>query len=273
MNKIQEWTDDETQSWFEKIEKDKGKGEWFEIEWKENLCFEDTGLSHNNTSQKAISGFANTYGGILIIGFGNNGEAKGFKDIPNVENHLSEKLKQKLQGDIPLFKSKTFIYKDKSFLIIFVAPSKKPIRCDNGAYYYREQSEFKPMTHEMLERKFRENFEEEKYLTLLKYELKRLIHYALDMSRKLTMPNGVSSHKTVANNVEIYSKILFDSGEKLYNYYKENNLLNQYEEFVKIVSFWIASNGSEEKHNNHFTTLWQQSTDFLRDLESREELK
>ena len=69
---IKKWPQQEAEEWFTKIESGNGKGEGYNIDWKMKWCFGPTGFSPeetNNTTQRAVSGFANTYGGILVFGF------------------------------------------------------------------------------------------------------------------------------------------------------------------------------------------------------------
>jgi len=93
--KIKEWSDSEAKESFKQIEIAKGNNESYDVELKETLCWENTS-ERRNTTQRAFSGFANTYGGYLIIGFNNKGELKGVKELKDIENTIIEKLISKL---------------------------------------------------------------------------------------------------------------------------------------------------------------------------------
>lgn len=262
---IKEWTQDEAESWFKKIEENNGREEWYDIELKENLNFENTGFKSNNTSQKVISGFANTYGGNLIIGFKDDGDFLGFDEKSDIENYLIEKLRKKLQ-EIPFFKSKYYDYKEKKVLVIFVAKFQKPIRCDNGVYYYREQSQFLPMSHKMLDTKFRESFEEEKYIYLIKEELNRIIKYCEDRIRRCQITYG----NIAKFDFHPLSTVLLKSGEKLYNFYREKKILEDYSYFIDRLVNWLAGViGTGEFQS--FVTFKEQTENFLKSIESVEE--
>ena len=91
---INEWSQDEAEEWFKRIESNNGKGEGYNIDWKEKWNFENTGFGPeetNNTTQRAMSGFANTYGGILVLGFDKNGKLVGV-DILDASKVLNEKV-------------------------------------------------------------------------------------------------------------------------------------------------------------------------------------
>ncbi len=228
ITKIKEWTQEEAEDIFKRIERNQTE-EWFDIDWKLKENYDNTCDSNRNTTQRAISGFANTYGGDLIIGFKDNGELQGTKKKPNIENQISDKLNKKITPEIPEVKAKYYKYKEKYILVIFVPPSKKPLRCDNGVYYYREQSQFLPMTYEMLETKFRRNFDEEKYLFLVRSELKQLIGYC----KRLGNAKNFWEYK-----LSIYCNLFLKSGEKLYQFYKENNLLDEYYKLSELIRIW-----------------------------------
>jgi hypothetical protein len=258
---IKEWTQEEAESWFNKIEENKGREEWYDIELKEKLNFDDTGFKTNNTTQKVISGFANTYGGNLIIGFNDKGEFIGTEEKSNIENFLVGKLKNKLQINIPYFKLKYYPHNNGKILVIFVARSKKPIRCDNGVYYYREQSQFLPMSYEMLNTKFRENFEEEKYIYLVKRELNQIIKYCEDRIRKCQTTIG----HVAEFDFSAMSKYLLESGDKLYNFYMENKILGSYSYFVDILTNWLSGVTGTGQFQS-FVTFKEQTENFLKDI-------
>lgn len=224
------WSKEEAEKLFEDIEKNRGKGEWIDIDWKRELVWEDT--SHNkgsNTTQKCVSGFANTHGGKVVIGFDNNGQLVGWEEKADIENTIGRKLEGKL-SEVPHLKAKSYDYKGKKILVIFIAESLKPIRCDNGNYYYREQSEFKPMPYTMLENKFRESFEEEKHRYLVQKELDNLVTIVnYDAS-------GISRFSHIIRN-------FLNSGEKLYHFYKSNDLLEEYQILRRTMDIYLSREG------------------------------
>jgi hypothetical protein len=218
ITELKEWSQAEAEEIFNRIVKEKGRIESFDIDLKQKLCWEDTSIQSSNTTQRAFSGFANTYGGYLIIGFNNEGELIGVDDKKDIENNIIEKLSSKLRPAnreylSSLFKAKYYKFSDNNILIIFIKKSDIPIQCDNGVYYYREQSQFKFMLHEMLEDKFRRSFEDEKNVYLVINELEHLttgIKYLVkeDESIKLDFLLGY----------------IIKSQESLYYFYKRNNL-------------------------------------------------
>lgn len=237
---INEWTNEEAQKNFERIE-DLSNREWFDIDWKEQLNFADT-TTTNNTIQKAISGLANTFGGAVVIGFNDTSRAlHGVDEKSNIENEISEKIRKKVSPLIPIFKTKYYDYKGKKILVIFVANSKKPIFCDNGTAYYRDQSRFLPMTYDMLNSKFRNNYEDEKYLYLVKNDLRRL-KTQIEMLLSILDNNGLDD--TPSYYFGGLSKNLVESGDRLYNLYKENNLLGLYDYLMNGLLFHIAGEGT-----------------------------
>lgn len=233
---IKEWTQEEAEANFKRIEETKDKREWYDIEWKIKLNFNDTGGKSNNTTQKAVSGFANTYGGNLVIGFDDNGLLIGTEQKSNIDNHISTCLASKLKGALPFFKTRYYSYKNRDVLVIFVAPCKIPIQCDNGVYYYREQSEFKQMPHKMIEHKFRANFEEEKYIFLLLKELEYLTNYLRNLKSMCCGP----LNSTIAYRISPYTHIFYKCREKLFNFLKENNMLNDYFDLLRLINCFIS---------------------------------
>jgi len=248
-SKIEEWSQKEAGKWFKKIEGDKGKGESYNIDWKVKWDFKDTGFNSGNTTQKAVSGFANTSGGIIVFGFDNKGNLKGVDEEKDIENKFQRKLKKKISPYPPLFTLKYYDYKKRKVLVMFIQESKIPLQCDNGIYYCRQQTEFLPMSHEMLEKKFRECFEEEKYLSLVRNELKDLIDYIREKSENSDR-NEIVSYK-----VSEGCKIFFKSGENLYNFYRENNILQDYYKLSKTLRLWCIDEGDVPKKPNHFSNL------------------
>ncbi|MDD3178341.1 MAG: ATP-binding protein [Candidatus ainarchaeum sp.] len=236
MQEIKEWTQDEAELEFDKIINNNCSGEWYDIDWKLKLNFDSTGFKTNNTTQKAISGFANTYGGKLIIGINDDRELIGFKEIENIENHIFNKLSKKLLPSILLFKAKYYDYNSKKLLVIFVGKSKIPIQCDNGVYYYREQSAFLFMPHKMLESKFKSNFIEEMYKVLVSKELDSLSIYLKELSK-------VSS--TLNYKISSYTKYIKESAEKLFFFYKENNMLDSFFDVYNKILYWSACEGNK----------------------------
>ncbi len=233
--KIKEWSNDEAEKEFEKIEKIKGNNESYDIEFKEALCWENTSVK-TNTTQRAFSGLANTYGGYLVVGFTSKGELKGVEEKPDIENHIMEKLGSKLQPKkrdyiSSLFKVKYYEYKGKMVLVIFIKASLIPLQCDNGVYYYREQSQFKFMPHFMLEDKFRKSFEEEKNVYLVMDELE---HFK----------NGYKTFNNLRGDfrIDFFFKNLIESQKSLYYFYKRHNLLVSVGAIVKPLRFLVSTN-------------------------------
>ncbi len=134
------WDKETATAKFRKIEESNGRGEWLDVDWKTELKWDDT-TNVSNTTQRAISGLANSSGGNLVIGFDPRGNLIGFGVENDIENTIQRKLERRLSR-VPLFKAEYFEYKSKNVLVISIAPSREPIRCDNGVYYYRSQSEF-----------------------------------------------------------------------------------------------------------------------------------
>jgi len=235
--KIKEWTDSEAEKYFKQIEMTKGNNESYDIELKESLCWENT-PKKTNTTQRVFSGFANTYGGYLIIGFNKKGELKGVKELKDIENHIIDKLGSKLQPKkrdyiSSLFKSRYYIYKDESILVIFIQQSLIPLQCDNGVYYYREQSQFKFMPHSMLEDKFRKSFEEEKNIYLAMDELEHLTSAFNSLSSETRQMRGFK--------IEFFLKDFLKSQDTLYYFYKRNNLLVSVEAIIKPLRFLVSA--------------------------------
>lgn len=241
---IKEWSNDEVEKEFEKIEQTKGNNESFSVESKESLCWENTS-EKTNTTQRAFSGFANTYGGYLIIGFTDKGELKGVKELKDIENHIMDKLGAKLQPNKRdyisyLFKTKYYTYKNKSILVIFIQQSLIPLQCDNGVYYYREQSQFKFMPHFMLEDKFRKSFEEEKNIYLVMDELEHL-----------TSAFNILSCQDRGFRMDFFLKDFLKSQNTLYYFYKRNNLLVSVEAIIKPLRFLVSTNAPFNPQHIH----------------------
>ncbi len=268
---ITEWTEEEAAQNFKRIKESPHSGEWYNIEWKEKLNFEGTGtrVGGQNTTQKAISGFANTYGGTLIIGISDDGTVTECPVLPNVENHLSEKLNQKLKPVIPFFKAKYYQYGEKKLLVIYVAASKTPMQCDNGVYYYREQSAFIQMPHNLLERKFRKNFEDEKYLYLVKMDLNNLVKYlGMKIEDVSNNPSSEPWPDTVSYRLRHFTVNLQKSGSKLYNTYKEKDMLGDFSSLMELLQIWIAGERDVSRNGPEFNTLKQKCLEFLQKLET-----
>ncbi|MBN1639441.1 MAG: ATP-binding protein [Ignavibacteriales bacterium] len=266
VNIIQTWPQEIAEDWFKQIEEDASKREFVSLEWKQEFKFDDTNSDgSNNTTQKSISSFANTHGGFIIIGITNNKQIIGIEsssvDYTNIENFILDKITRKL-NPLPDFRARIYNYKNHKLAVIFVGKSKKPIRCDNGTYYYREQSQSKPLPFDILEKKFRESFEEEKYLYLIKGELKRIIRYCEDRIWKC--------QTTVGNCADFdfsyLSKYLLKSGSKLYNFYTENNILGSYSYFIDILTNWLSGVSGTGQFQS-FVTFKEQTQNFLGDIE------
>jgi len=247
------WTEGEANKYFEGIESNHHR-EWYDIELKEVLSWEDT-TSKRNTTQRAISGFANSFGGKLIIGFNDKGIPLGWQDIPNVENHIFDKLNKKLTL-VPTYKANKYIYKEKIILVIFIESSKEPIQCDDGVYYYREQSAFKFMPHQMLKDKFERVFSDEMYIELVRRDLESLLGHLSTM--------GVSN--TMNYRVSTFTKHFIESAEKLYFYYKEKNKLSEYFKLLNLIRQWMADQGRVLKNINQRIQLEEDIRAFLKDL-------
>ncbi len=263
--KVKDWSPKEAEEWFSRIESNNGKGEGYNIDWKEIWNFGQTGFSKeetNNTTQRAISGFANTYGGIIVFGFNKNGILKGVDEQKDIENHFLRKLEPKIYPHPPLFIAKYYIYKDKPILVIFIEKSQIPLQCDNGAYYYREQLEFKFMSHQLLESKFRRCFDEEKYLFLVASEMRQLMNYAGDMRKKLLRISNTVSYK-----ISILCRNFLNSGDGLYNFYKENNLIQDYDKLSGILKLWCIEEMDMPKELTHFKNLKEDVEKFYIKLE------
>lgn len=235
--KIGEWSNDEAERYFEQIETTKGNNESYDMELKEVLCWENTS-EKINTTQRAFSGFANTYGGYLIIGFNKKGELKGIEELKDIENNIIDKLGSKLQPKkrdyiSSLFKAQYYLYKNKTVLVIFIQQSLIPLQCDNGVYYYREQSQFKFMPHLMLEDKFRKSFEEEKNIYLVMDELEHLTSAFNSLSTETRQMGGFK--------IEFFLKDFLKSQNTLYYFYKRHNLLVSVEAMIKPLRFLVSA--------------------------------
>jgi len=240
--KIKVWTDEDAQRFFKGIEANIHK-EWYDVDWKREMCWESTTLQ-KNTTQRAISGFSNTIGGKVIIGFDDSGKPIGWKEIVDVENHIADKLNRKLEI-IPIFKTKTYDYNGVKILVIFIGSSKEPIQCDDGVYYYREQSQFKFMPHHMLKDKFKKVFTDEMFVDLVERDLESLMIHLKTMDRS----------RTVGYNVSAFTKHFIESAEKLYFYYKERGLLPDYFGLLNLIRQWIADQGNVIKEPGQFTLI------------------
>ena len=94
MLNIKEWSIEEAEKNFRRIEKCKTE-EWYGIDWKRELCFEDTSRK-KNTTQRAVSGFANAFGGSLVIGF----DDKGRKQYIYNPDWIAHQQQNKFEGMI-----------------------------------------------------------------------------------------------------------------------------------------------------------------------------
>jgi len=263
--KIKEWSQSEAEEWFNRIEKSHGKGEGYNIDWKEKWNFAHTGFSPeetNNTTQRAVSGFANTYGGVIVFGFDKKGTLIEVEEKKDVENYFQTNLEKKISPHPSLFITKYYSFKGKQILVVFVEKSQIPLQCDNGVYYYREQSEFRFMPHHLLETKFRRIFDDEKYLFLVSSELKQLIEYAEEMKLKL-----LSGGTTVSYRISIFCNDLLKSGDYLYQFYRENNLIRDYNELSKTIKFWCVDEMDSPKEFIQFKTLKEDVEKFYKKLE------
>ncbi len=252
LKELKEWSEEEAKEWFNRIESNNGKGEGYDIDWKEKWNFGQTGFGPeetNNTTQRVVSGFANTYGGTIVFGFSKRGSLVGVEEKKDIENYFQQHLENKIFPHPPLFKVKYYPYKEKQILVLFVETSKVPLQCDNGVYYYREQSEFKFMRHHQLENKFRRCFDEEKYLFLVLMDLKQLINYCNKMYQDL-LHGGQDFYK-----ISSFSSNILISGDKLYHFYKENILLLDYENIISFLKISLAEEGQYRKQFIYFKDL------------------
>ena len=264
-----EWTEEEANTWFKRIEESNGKNETETIDWKETLYLQDTGFNDNkdtnNTTQRAMSGFANTLGGILVLGFNKNGVLVGIKD-KDIENKISISFNNRKNTNLNKIKYQVrcYTYKSNNIAVIFVEKSKEPIQCDNGAFYYREQSQFLSMPYFRLENKFREYLDDEKYLYLVGQELERFETYINSII--------ISSGNTVIYNyvkIDHYSVYLNLSGEKLYYFYKQNNLLETYSILIKNIAALVSKQDRAPISIAELRTLSQHITDFSKLLKNK----
>jgi len=255
---IQVWSDEEAVAMFKRIEVNEGRGEWTDLEWKEKIIWDETGIKSQNTFQRAASGFANTEGGTIIIGFDSKGKFDGWEVKSDIENEIYRNLKKKLSPIVPGFKTQDYAYKDNKTLVVFIEKSKKPIMCDNGVYYYRTQSEFRVMPYEMLQTKFREDFEEEKYLYLVKMELKQLWTVLGYRS------NPTYQYIKIENSVNYF----FESSERLHHFYMINNLSEAYKDLRMQLITYIADEGTVQAITIHnpSQSLRAEINKFMREL-------
>jgi hypothetical protein len=265
MKQINTWSPEEAESWFKQIE-EPNKREFVSLEWKQEFKFDNTNSDgSNNTTQKSISSFANTYGGSIIIGFSNDKRVIGIEngpiDLSNIENFVLDRLRSKL-NPCPQFRARVYDYKTHKIAVIFVGPSRKPIRCDNGAYYYREQSQSRPLDYNQLEIKFRESFEEEKYIYLVKKELERIIRHCEDMLRK--------EGQRIDYKFSPLSKTLLIAGEKLYVFLSENKILEDYSKFIDLLVVWLSNEENSLMTPTAFKTFKERADSFLKDIQRAE---
>ena len=162
-------TQDQINTYCKRIEESKINTEYPDLDWKTEPNFNDTGYNSttNNTLQKAVCAMANTNGGKIFIGFDQSqGRIVGF-DKPDFDIYCTQKLNSKLsKKDFVIIEP--YEYSGTKFWILFVLPSKEPVQCDNGVYYYRESSQSIPMSHKMISKKFKRFFEDEKWLWIIK---------------------------------------------------------------------------------------------------------
>jgi len=257
--KIPKWTEEEAKENIERIVNNRGLNEGFDIDWKSELYFGNTGNNKKNnsynTTQKAMSGFANTYGGYLVVGITNNREIIGYEKS-DIDNYIKNNCKSKL-NHIPAFEYQNYKYNEKNILVLFIQQSKIPIRCDNGAYYYREKSEFEPMTHAMLEYKFRKNFDDEKYYDLTLQDLKNT-YFLLE---------NIQSENKLQIPIKHSLKYFLESDDKLYFYYKDNNLFNDYNKLKKEFLIDICKESDWEVDNLTLNERKKQIKEFIEKLE------
>jgi hypothetical protein len=232
------------------------------LEYKTELCFKDTGANSNNTTQKAVSGFANTYGGVIVFGINNNKEIKGLDKKKDIENYFKDKLKKKLEPKIPDFNVKYFDYKNASILICQVKQSKTPIRCDNGIYYYREQSEFVVMSYKMLEKKFKTLFLNKKYFSLVNMELETLLNYLKKFKSRL---KNIGC-PLVSYKISNYLNYFFSSASYLYDFYENKNLFEDYKNLFNILNDWVSGENNFEKNIKQTSELINNITRFIEDI-------
>jgi len=125
MKDIEIWSEENAFEWFNKIEKSNGKNESEIIDWKLDLNLNNTGFNNendtNNTTQKVMSSFANTFGGQLVFGFNKNGLLVGF-DIKDAENKISESFNNRKSTNLAKirFKFENYNYKNKNVGVIFI---------------------------------------------------------------------------------------------------------------------------------------------------------
>ena len=258
------WSQEEAKDWFEKIEKNKGRNESEIIDWKEKLNLEDTSLNgKNNTTQRAMSGFANTFGGYLVIGFSNDGEVKGI-NVKDLENRIIDHFKKRKNTNLNKinYKIEYYTYKEKNIPVIFIQKSKEPIQCDNGVFYYREQTQFLSIPYYRLEDKFKGYFDENKYLFLLKKELKLLEDFISNL--EVYRSNGSI---VLAPKISNYTSIIFKSKEKLYNLFSEHNMWQTYFLLIKPLYYWVSVEGDHTINKNNCITLLEKINGFSSSLE------
>jgi len=261
---LKEWTPEEANAWFIKIEDSNGKNETEIIDWKLKLNLKDTGLNDekkntNNTTQRAMSGFANTFGGVLVLGFNEKGVLQGITQN-DVENNIIDSFNNRKNTNLNKinFMVENYSYKTNNIVVIFIEKSKQPIQCDNGVFYYREQTQFKSMPYYMVYAKFREHFDEKKYIYLTINELQQFRTY-IDSKR---IELGVHG-STLGYKIDHFVKILVISREKLYSLYNKYDLFYSYFELMRLVNIWIAKQQNEEINYNDCGVLLERINAFF----------
>ena len=91
------------------------------------------------------------------------------------------------------------------------------------------------MQHYQLERKFRNLFDEEKYVYLVKKELNRILKHIDFLLGRTT-----ESSYSMGHTLSVMSKDLIESGDRLYNFYKENNLSEEYHKLLDWITIWLG---------------------------------
>lgn len=128
------------------------KGESYKLEFKSTLKWDiDRGEFSRDREKdvcKAICGFLNFKGGVLLIGVGDDGSILGIeKDLENINRHDRDGFQQRILQIIEKYLGNQFIpyiavdfnEKDqKTVCIVKVLPSKKPVflKYNNNEYFY-----------------------------------------------------------------------------------------------------------------------------------------
>lgn len=256
---IKKWNQEEAKEWFKKIESRIQEAEW--LEWKFKLNPDPTTDTNRNTLHRAVSGFANTQGGVIVIGFKDDGTFVGIDRMNSIKNYLGDTLK--IKPSLPSFDADYYNYKDSQALVIFVYKSQKLLQCDDGRFYFRRQSQFDRMGYSKIEQNFRESFEETKNIDLVINELRRFVDYLkFGTNEALRNGGGIVSYKTTT-----YTRHLIDSEGSLYHYYNRLDLFYSLQELLRLINIWNSGEGDIPRKASEFSTLLEKVQEFLRLLE------